>query len=206
MDQTLLNFTEALASDAPTPGGGGAAAVMGALGAALGAMAARLSAGRKSCAENADELTRTVERCEALRLRFLNEIEADAAAFLPLAAAYKIPKETPGRQETLRRASLDACSAAMEMLRLCAATAALLARLKDCASPLLLSDVGCSAAACRAALLSASYNVFVNTKPYADDGEAQGLSAAAKALLQEALPKLEDVELQVLLALQEEEA
>lgn len=205
MDQTLQEFSEALASAAPTPGGGGAAAVMGAIGAALGAMAARLSAGRKTCAGNADELTHMVERCEALRLRFLNGIEADAAAFLPLAAAYRIPKEAPGREETLRRASLDACSAAMEMLRLCAVTAGLLVRLKDCASPLLLSDVGCAAAACRGALLSASYNIFVNTKSYADDEEAQGLNAAAKALMQDALPKLEDVELQVLLALQGEE-
>ena len=81
----------------------------------------------------------------------------------------------------------------------------LLVRLKDCASPLLLSDVGCAAAACRGALLSASYNIFVNTKSYADDEEAQGLNAAAKALMQDALPKLEDVELQVLLALQGEE-
>ena len=124
MDESLYRFTEALASAAPTPGGGGAAAVMGALAASLGAMSARLSAPRKACAEFAEELGRMTEHCEALRLRFLEQIEADAAAFLPLAAAYKLPKETPGRAETLEKHALDACSAATEMLLLCAATEA----------------------------------------------------------------------------------
>lgn len=201
MDESLYRFTEALASAAPTPGGGGAAAVMGALAASLGAMSARLSAPRKACAEFAEELGRMTEHCEALRLRFLEQIEADAAAFLPLAAAYKLPKEAPGRAETLEKHALDACSAVTEMLLLCADTATLLRRLLDCASPLMLSDVGCAAAACRAALLSASYNVFVNTKAYEESERAQSLNAAAEGVLREALPKLEEIELQVLLRL-----
>ena len=117
MDESLLTFTEALASSAPTPGGGGAAALMGSLAASLGAMAARLSAGKKACAENAAPLDGITADCEALRLDFLRQIDADAAAFLPLAAAYRIPREEPNRAETLRRASLDACGAAAEMLR-----------------------------------------------------------------------------------------
>ena len=180
--------------------------MMGSLAAALGAMAARLSAARGACAKNREELERITARCEALRLRFLEQIAADAAAFSPLAAAYRIPKEQPGRAEQLREASFGACAAAVEMLRLCSDTAALLQRLKDCASPLLLSDVGCAAAACRAALLSAAYNVFVNTKPYPDEERALRLNGTAEALLQESLPKLEDVELQVLLGLRNEEA
>ncbi len=205
MDESLLNFTEALASSAPTPGGGGAAAVMGSLAASLGAMAARLSAARRACADDAEELRAMTERCEALRLRFLDQIGADAEAFLPLAAAYKLPKEQPGRTETLQNASLDACAAAMEMLLLCSQTAALLQRLQECASPLLLSDVGCAAAACRAALLSASYNVFVNTKACAESERAQRLNATAEAMLKENLPRLENLELKILLALRSEE-
>ena len=170
MDESLLTFTEALASSAPTPGGGGAAALMGSLAASLGAMAARLSAGKKVCAENAGALDGITADCEALRLDFLRQIDADAAAFLPLAAAYRIPREEPNRAETLRRASLDACAAAAEMLHLCTRTAELLTRLKAMASRLLLSDVGCAAAACRAALLCAAYNVFVNTRAYPEDG------------------------------------
>ena len=101
MDESILTFTEVLASTAPTPGGGGAAALMGALAASLGAMASRLSAGRKSAAERSARLNEAAERCEELRLRFLEQIAADEAAFLPLAAAYKLPKDEPERAETL---------------------------------------------------------------------------------------------------------
>ena len=205
MDESLLNFTEALASSAPTPGGGGAAALMGALAASLGAMASRLSAGRRAAAENAEELGGITESCGALRLRFLEQIEADAAAFLPLAAAYKLPKDRPDRAEVLRSASLGACAAAAELLFLCARTTALLARLRELAGPLLLSDVGCAAAACRAALLSAAFNIYVNTGPYPDEPEAKGLEATAETLLQENLPLLEEIELRVLRDLRKEE-
>ena len=178
---------------------------MGALAASLGAMAARLSAGRKSCEENAEKLNALTETCEQLRTAFLRQIEADAEAFLPLAAAYKLPRSEAGRAETLRLASLNACGAAAEMLRLCASTAALLTQLKELASPLMLSDVGCAAAACRAALLCAAYNVFVNTRAYSEDPEAQRLNALAETALQEGLALLEVLEVQVLLQLRSED-
>ena len=205
MDESLLTFTGALASSAPTPGGGGAAALMGSLAASLGAMAARLSAGKKACAENAAALEAIVSDCEALRLDFLGQIEADAAAFLPLAAAYRIPREEPGRAEKLRRASLEACAAAEEMLRLSLRTAELLTRLKAMASRLLLSDVGCAAAACRAALLCAAYNVFVNTRAWPGDPEAQKRNALAETALEQGLALLEEIEVGVLLELRNEE-
>lgn len=205
MDESILTFTEALASAAPAPGGGGAAALMGALAASLGAMASRLSAGRKGDAERSARLNGDAESCEALRLRFLEQIAADEAAFLPLAAAYKLPKDEPERAETLRAASLGACGAALEMLRLCGKTAALLAALRRDANPLLLSDVGCAAAACRAALLCAALNVYVNTKPYPADPEAVGLNALTESMLREHLPVLEDLELQILMDLRNEE-
>ena len=196
MNDSLYEFTAALASTAPTPGGGGAAGLMGALAVSLAAMAAGLSAGRKSAAEPA-RLARAAARCETLRLRFLDGIDADAAAFAPLAAAYRLPKDAPGRADTLRSASLDACAAAETALRLGLETAALLEGIAPLVSPLLLSDLGCAAAACRAALLSAAYNVFVNIRPYPDDGEAQRLRRLAEEALA-ALPGLEALERRVL--------
>ena len=129
MDESLLTFTEALASSAPTPGGGGAAALMGSLAASLGAMCARLSAGRRR-AEGTEELDGITAACEELRLRFLEQIEADAEAFRPLAAAYRLPKEQPDRAEILRRSSIGACAAAAEMLFLCVRTTEQLQRLR----------------------------------------------------------------------------
>ncbi len=205
MEETLKRFTEQLASTAPTPGGGGAAALMGALAASLGAMASRISVGRKADPERAERLAGSAERCEALRLRFLEQIEADATAFRPLSAAYKLPKDTPGREETLRAASLMACSAALELLRLCRKTAELLSAMFPDVGALLLSDVGCAAASCRAAVLSAAYNVYINTKPYPEDPEAQGLNRLTESLLQESLETLEGIELRVLMDLRNEE-
>ena len=201
MEETLKSFTEQLASTAPTPGGGGAAALIGALGVSLGAMAAGLSAGRKSAGAYAEDLKRIERSCGELRLSFLAQIEADAAAFLPLSAAYRLPKDTPDREETLRRASLEACAAAREMLALGAKAAELLTRLQTMASPLLVSDGGCAAAACRAALVCAAMNVFVNTRSWPEDPEAASLSGETARLLEETLPKLEQVERQILLQL-----
>ena len=176
MNESLLDFTGALASSAPTPGGGGAAALMGSLAASLGAMCARLSAGRRR-AEGTEELDGITAACEELRLRFLEQIEADAEAFRPLAAAYRLPKEQPDRAQ----------------------------RLRTLAGALLQSDVGCAAAACRAALLSAAYNIYVNTRPYPDEPEARSLERTAEAALQECLPTLEEIELRVLMDLRNEE-
>ena len=205
MNEKLKEFTEALASTEPTPGGGGAAAAMGALAAALGCMASRLSERKKSCAENAQRLREIAARCDALRLAFQEQIEADEAAFLPLYRAYRLAKDAPDRRETLRRASLDACAAALEMLRLGAQTARLLTELRELSGPALLSDVGCAAAACRAALLCAAMNVYVNTAPYPDDGEAAALKQFVESVLLESLPLAEETELQILLHLRDGE-
>ncbi len=194
MDDTLNGFTAALASTAPTPGGGGAAGLMGALAAALGAMAASLSARRKDA--ETERLSALAARCEGLRARFLTEIDADAAAFLPLAAAYAVPKDAPGRAETLRSASLGACAAAEETLTLAGETAALLGELAPLVSPLLLSDLGCAASVCCAALLSAAYNILVNIRPYPEDSEAQRLRRLVEKTL-EALLGLHGLELTV---------
>ena len=196
MEDTIFSFTEALASASPTPGGGGAAGLIAALGASLGAMAARISQKKRDTAELA-------VRCETLRLRALAIIEADEKAFLPLSAAYKLPEDAPNRLETLRRASLDACQPGVNLLLWCAEAADALTALREKASPLLLSDVGCAAAACRAALVCAAMNVYTNTRPYAGDAEAERLKALTESTLQAALPLLEDTELQILLEMRD---
>lgn len=179
---TCKEFAAQLASKAPVPGGGGAAALCGALGAALCAMAARLSAGKDA---RVDELA---VRADALHEKLLALIDADAEGFAPLAAAYAIPREAPGRSEALRDATREACRAPMEMLRRAAEAAALLEELRPLCKPLLLSDVGCGAALCRAAMESAAMNVFVNTRTL-PEADALPLEKEADALLAEWLPR-----------------
>ena len=179
---TCTDFAARLASSEPVPGGGGASALCGALSAALCAMAARLS---RVGDPHLEELT---ARADALRVRLLELIDADAEGFAPLAAAYAIPRSTPGRAEALRAATLTACRAPMEMLRSAAETAALLEALHPLCKPLLLSDVGCGATLCRAAMESAAMNVFVNTRSLPEE-DALPLEAEADALLREWLPR-----------------
>ena len=182
--KSCVDFASALASSAPVPGGGGAAAL-------TGAMAGRLSAGRKQAEEERRELAERIEIADALRQRLLSLIDWDAACFEPLSAAYALPREDPLRKEKLRAASLTACAAPLEMLRCGGEAAALLEELLGRVSPLLLSDLGCAAALCRGAMEAAAMNVWVNTRSLREDGEARALEREARALLDDALPVLE---------------
>ncbi len=191
--KSCIDFAVLLASDAPVPGGGGAAALAGALGVSLGAMAGRLSAGRKKTEEERLALEERIEIADALRQRLLSLIDWDAAGFEPLAKAYAIPRDDPERKDKLRSASLHACEAPMEMLRCCAETAELLRDLRERVSPLLLSDVGCAAALCRGALEAAAMNVWVNTRSLPEDPEAVALNREARQVLDAAIPAAEEV-------------
>ena len=150
-DRTLSEFTAQLASASPAPGGGGAAALTGALAASLAAMAANVTAANPCYAERTDALTPLAAACDAQRTALLTLIDADAAGFLPLQRAYAIPKADPERAAALAVAARTACQAPLDMLAHCEQVALLLAAALEAASPLLRSDVGCAAAMCRAA-------------------------------------------------------
>lgn len=162
--QTLSEFTAQLASAAPAPGGGGAAALTGALAASLAAMAANVTAANPRYAERTDALATLAAACDAQRTALLTLIDADAAGFLPLQRAYAIPKDDPDRAARLAAAARTACQAPLAMLAHCEQVALLLPAALETASPLLRSDIGCAAALCRAAAEAASMNVFVNTR------------------------------------------
>ncbi len=121
MDMTLEScrkFVEVLASDAPAPGGGGAAALVGAIGTALGNMVGSLTVGKKKYAEVEAEIIALKAKCDALQTELLNQVEADDIGFVPLAKAYGIPKDDPNRDAILEEATITAC--AVPMHRNCA--------------------------------------------------------------------------------------
>ena len=190
-------FTQALASKAPVPGGGGAAALAGALGTALCAMVGNFTVGKKKYAAVEADVQAMLERCQALQERFLHLVEEDAAAFEPLSRAYAIPKDAPDRAQVLEEATWQASQAPAEMVRCCAQAVALLEEMLEKGSRLLLSDVGCGALLCRAAMESAALNVFVNTAALKDRQAAGELEREMDALLQDALPRADQVAKQV---------
>lgn len=104
MDDTMKScreFVAVLASSAPAPGGGGAAALAAALGTALGNMVAALTVGKKNYADVEEALRGLMTRCEQLQAELLDQVAADKEGFLPLARAYGIPKDDPARAEVL---------------------------------------------------------------------------------------------------------
>ena len=182
--ESCRKFVEVLASDAPAPGGGGAAALVGAIGTALGNMVGSLTVGKKKYAEVEAEIIALKAKCDALQTELLNQVEADEVNFLPLAKAYGIPKDDPNRDAVMEEATLIACSTPMKIMELCCEAIEYIAVFAAKGSRLAVSDAGCGAVCCKAALQAASLNVFINTKTLKDRAVADELNNKTNALLE----------------------
>ncbi len=180
-------FIDELASGAPTPGGGGAAAYTGALAAALGSMVCNLTVGKKKYAEVEDGMRAALERLEALRARLVALVDADAAAFAPLAAAYRLPKETPEEQEAkdaaLQAALVGACEVPLDIMRALAEAAEEVDYVARNGSRLAVSDAGVAAVFAKAAVQGAAFNVYINVASMADAARAEAYRAEADAII-----------------------
>lgn len=159
-DEALAAYFDRLASSEPTPGGGSAACVAGALGASLGSMVVAVVS-KKSNALDWSELAAAFR---ALRNGFLVLAQNDEEAFRVVMAALRLPKEDPSRparlHEALERAALVPLTAAER-------TVDLLRRLQTLvphASDSIVSDVGVGAHLALAALRSSLLNVDVNVR------------------------------------------
>ena len=193
MNLSCEGFLEELASKAAAPGGGGASALVGAAGVALGSMVGSLTVGKKKYAAVEADIIALNVRAEALRKR----LEALVQAFLPVAAAYKLPKETPEQQAhkaaVLEKALDRACAVPLEVMTACGEGIALAAEYAEKGSVLARSDAGCAALFCKAAMQAAGLNVKVNTRLMADKAHADALEARAEQLLAEFVPQADTV-------------
>ncbi len=182
---TVQQWLEALASSSPAPGGGGASALVGAIAASLGSMVGHLTDGKKKYAAYQADIERIMAETAALKDRLYGLIQADADAFVPLSAAYGIPKEDPARAETLESALRVAAEPPMAMLEALAELPPLLEELCEKGSRLAVSDVGCAAAFCSSAASGALLNLYVNTRLMQDKAYAASQNERASALEQE---------------------
>ena len=187
MDMTMEScrkFVEVLASDAPAPGGGGAAALVGAIGTALGNMVGSLTVGKKKYADVESEIIALQGKCSALQKELLDQVEADEKGFVPLAKAYGIPKDDPARAETLEKATVTACQVPVRIMELCCEAMEAIAVFAAKGSRLAVSDAGCAAVCVKAALQAASLNVFINTKTLKDRALAEEMNARCLGMLE----------------------
>ena len=183
IDKTVTVFTEELASPAPVPGGGGASALVGAIGVALGDMVGELTVGKKKYADVEEDVKALMVNAQELRRRFLELIDGDAEAFAPLAKAYGIPKDDPTRDEVMENALKVACGVPMDIMRACGEALDLIEEFAAKGSKLAISDAGCGAVLCKAAMQAASLNVFINIKSMKDRACAEALEKEANELL-----------------------
>ena len=184
MEKNIDKFLEALASSAPTPGGGGAAALCGALGIALGNMVGSLTLGKKKYADVQEDIAELNAKAEALRAGFVALVDADAEAFAPLSRAYSIPKDDPARDEIMEPALLKAAEAPLEIMRKCAEALEHISGYAAKGSALAISDAGCAAALCGAAMEAAALNVKINTKSMKNRAVADNINVEMNELLQ----------------------
>ena len=192
-DNSCAEFVRVLATKAPVPGGGGASALCGAIGTALGNMVGSLTVGKKRYAAVEPEIKAMQAKCDALQSELLALVEKDAEAFAPLAAAYGLPKDTPeqaAEKDLVMEAALKAaCEVPLAIMQRCCEAVELMEGFAAKGSKIAVSDAGVGAALCRAALEGASLNVFINTKAMKDRAAAAAFDAKANALLGEFVPR-----------------
>lgn len=188
---TTAGFADLLASDAPAPGGGSAAALEGALGVSLTAMVCSLTVGKKKYAEYEELVQSTQDKANDLKARFVDVMDRDTEAFNVVSAAFGMPKATD-EEKAARSAAiqkgLEGCTKTpFEMMELAVEalelTASILGKSNDSAA----SDLGVSALSLRAAIQGAWLNVLINigslkNKELAGDYRAKGEALLAKAL------------------------
>lgn len=184
--KTVEEFIDQSASDAPTPGGGGIAALAGSLGAAMASMAANFTVGRKKFVDVEEEVQSILDGLAPLIASLRDAVDGDAVAFASISEAYKLPKETDEEKNARREAINAALTASMQVpakvVDDCLAAAKLLPRLAEIANPNLLSDVEVAAVMLDAACRAARINVLVNSSQ---------LGAAAGTVEVETLKKTE---------------
>lgn len=188
LDMSCKEFGDALASSAPVPGGGGAAAYVGALGVALGHMVGVLTYGKKKYADVQDKICGLMESAENLQSRLYGLVDEDKRAFTPLSEAYRLPstsdEEIAHKAKVMEECLINATEVPLQIMKACADAIDLHAEFARCGSKMAISDVGCGVVICKAALRAASLNVFINTKSMQDKGRADKYNSEANELLE----------------------
>jgi formiminotetrahydrofolate cyclodeaminase len=191
IDESVNEFVFKLSSIQPAPGGGGASALAGALGIALGGMVANLTIGKEKYADVEEDMKDLKVKAYRIQQDLLELVQKDAEAFKPLARAYGLPAGTDEEIET-KHSVMDVClkdaaDVPLEMMEKIGEAIELLAESGEKGSKLALSDAACGSALAGAALKSAWINVKVNTmgmrdRPYAENLEDRGMEILKKSL------------------------
>lgn len=205
VEKTVAGFVDLMASDAPAPGGGSAAALEGALGAALTAMVCALTIGKKKYADVQELAAESQKKADDLKARFVDVIDRDTQAFNAVSAVFAMPKETDeekaARKAAMQQALKGCTKTPYEMMELsCQAlelTRSVVGKLNASAA----SDLGCAALSLKAAMQGAWLNVLINISGIQDEAFVQEYRQKGQQLLDRAMPLADSIYQDVLQSL-----
>lgn len=189
IEQSLQTYLDDLASSNPIPGGGSAAAVSGAMAAALASMVCQLTLGKEKYAAVQDEVKELLSQAEEQRQRFQQLMAADIAAYGKFSACLKMPRETEDqramRADALQLCLTEAAMVPLEMSERAVAVAKICVRVSEIGNTNVLSDVAASAMLAASAGTSAAWMVRANLVSLKDMGVVETLSGRLSRSLDE---------------------
>jgi formiminotetrahydrofolate cyclodeaminase len=194
---SIRDFTEELGSANPTPGGGSAAALCGALGAALSAMVSKLTLGKEKYSEVWQSMGAVQQAAGLMARHFLELVQRDSDAYQTVMAAFNLPRETEeekgARHKAIQEATKNAARVPLETLRTSEKLIVLTKEAVERGNPNTLTDAGAALQLARTAAVVAAYNVRINL-PGLQDEE---FVTTCKEELEGALQRIETLFLEV---------
>lgn len=188
-EQSIEQFLTDLSAKKSTPGAGGAAALVAAIGSALGSMVGNFTIGKKKYESVQLEVQECVHELEKIKLDLEDLIQKDADAFYPLAQAYKLPKSTPEeveyKENVIEKALVGATTVPIEIMEKAVRAIEILGSLSKIGNTMLIADAGTGILFCKAALEGASLSVYVNTAEMKNMQKKEALNQKADLLVEE---------------------
>ena len=200
--QTIQEFLDVLSSKQPVPGGGGASALAGAMGTALGLMVGNLTVGKKKYADVEEEVILMIEKLTSMQAEMVHLSDEDARVFAPLAAAYGLPSGTEEeklyKQAVMEENLLEASLVPLRVMELSVEILGILRELEQKGSVMAISDVGVAVQFIRTALTGAVMNIYINTKSMKDREKAREVDNQAIGFLSEGVVLADNIYTNVL--------
>lgn len=197
VDKTCSEFVMELASKAPVPGGGGASALVGAIGSALASMVCNLTIGKKKYAQYEQELQQILNKVNELIQDLLKMVDDDAESFLPLSKAYGMPSSTEEekklKQQTMEIVLKQACQVPIAIVKTSFEAIKLHSQLVDKCSVLAISDVGVGVQCLRAALQGGMLNVVINISSMKDEEYVKSVKKELIPMVEEGIKLADEV-------------
>lgn len=193
INESVMSFSCKVAAKTSVPGGGGASALVAAIGTALGSMVGEFTVGKKKYADVEEDIKALMKKADDIRFSLLKCIDDDAVAFEPLSKAYSIPKEEPTRDEVMEKCLKDAAQVPFRILELACEAVDLQRDFADKGSVIMISDAATGVAVLEGAIKGAAVNVKINTKSMKDRAYADELDSKVETLVKEYTEKASQI-------------